>query len=61
VTFLETSAAVLDAVRRAAAGEPVVAPPVLARMMDRFSARPPVPVRLPPGYTDLSESGRSWP
>jgi DNA-binding NarL/FixJ family response regulator len=53
-----TSDGLVDAVRRAAAGEPVVAPAVLARMMDHFSARPPVPVRLPAGYSDLSERER---
>src|SRR5690349_5390556 len=38
-----TSDGLLEAVRRAAAGEPVVAPAVLARMMDHFATRPPVP------------------
>jgi DNA-binding NarL/FixJ family response regulator len=50
-----TSAGLLDAVRRAAAGEPVVAPAVLARMMDHFTQRPPTPAELPPGYAELSE------
>ena len=49
-----TADGLVDAVRRAVAGEPVVAPEVLARMMDHFSARPPVPPRQPPGFDDLS-------
>jgi len=53
-----TSDSLLDAVRRAAAGDPVVAPAVMARMMDHFSARPPAALRLPPGYGDLSERER---
>ena len=53
-----TSDSLLDAVRRAAAGDPVVAPAVMARMMDHFSARPPAARRLPPGYGDLSERER---
>ena len=40
-----TADGLVDAVRRAAAGEPVVAPAVLARMMDHFSARPPSALR----------------
>jgi DNA-binding NarL/FixJ family response regulator len=53
-----TAESLLDAVRRAAAGEPVVAPAVMARMMDHFSARPPAALRLPPGYHDLSDRER---
>jgi DNA-binding NarL/FixJ family response regulator len=53
-----TAESLLDAVRRAAAGEPVVAPAVMARMMDHFSARPPTALRLPPGYHDLSDRER---
>jgi DNA-binding NarL/FixJ family response regulator len=53
-----TSESLLDAVRRAAAGDPVVAPAVMARMMDHFSARPPTALRLPPGYDDLSDRER---
>jgi len=53
-----TSDGLVDAVRRAAAGEPVVAPAVLARMMDHFTARPPGPVRTPPGFDELSERER---
>jgi DNA-binding NarL/FixJ family response regulator len=50
-----TSDGLLDAVRRAAAGEQVVAPAVLARLMAHFSAAPPVrPIQLP-GFADLSE------
>jgi len=39
-------------------GEPVIAPAVLARMMDHFSTRPPVPPREPPGLAELSERER---
>jgi len=53
-----TSEGLLDAVRRAAAGEPVVAPAVLARMMGHFSTRPPVPPARLPGYDELSERER---
>jgi DNA-binding NarL/FixJ family response regulator len=53
-----TSESLLDAVRRAAAGDPVVAPAVMARMMDHFSARPPAALRLPPGFDDLSDRER---
>jgi DNA-binding NarL/FixJ family response regulator len=53
-----TAESLLDAVRRAAAGEPVVAPAVMARMMDHFSARPPAALRRPPGYDDLSDRER---
>jgi DNA-binding NarL/FixJ family response regulator len=53
-----TADGLLDAVRRAAAGEPVVAPAVLARMMGHFSTRPPVPPVPPPGYDELSERER---
>ena len=49
-----TSDGLVEAVGRAAAGEPVVAPAVLARMMDHVAARPPLPSRQPPGFTDLS-------
>ena len=52
-----TADGLLDAVRRAAAGEPVVAPGVLARMMDHFTARP-AALPLPPGFADLSERER---
>jgi DNA-binding NarL/FixJ family response regulator len=53
-----TADGLLDAVRRAAAGDPVIAAGVMARMMDHFSTRPPGPVRLPPGFSDLSERER---
>jgi DNA-binding NarL/FixJ family response regulator len=53
-----TADGLVDAVRRAAAGEPVLAPAVLARVMDHFSARPPVAVNPPPGFADLSERER---
>ena len=50
-----TADGLVDAVRRAASGEPVVAAAVLARLMDHFSTRPPVPARRPPGYETLSD------
>ncbi|MDG6107361.1 response regulator transcription factor [Dactylosporangium aurantiacum] len=50
-----TSESLADAVRRAAAGEPVMAPSVLARLMDHFAARPPRPPAPPAGVADLSE------
>ncbi|HEX3005751.1 MAG TPA: response regulator transcription factor [Angustibacter sp.] len=53
-----TSDGLVDAVRRAAAGEPVIAPAVLARLMTHFSANPPLPPRRPPGFDDLSERER---
>jgi DNA-binding NarL/FixJ family response regulator len=53
-----TADGLVEAVRRAAAGEPVVAPAVLARMMDHFAARPPLPARQPEGFDDLSERER---
>jgi DNA-binding NarL/FixJ family response regulator len=52
-----TSDALVDAVARAAAGEPVVAPAVLARMMGHFATRPPT-TPLPPGFDELSERER---
>ncbi|MBI5088661.1 MAG: response regulator transcription factor, partial [Actinobacteria bacterium] len=42
----------------AASGEPVLAPSVLARLMEHFSAKPPVPRRMPPGFDELSERER---
>ena len=53
-----TAEGLVDAVRRAAAGEPVLAPAVLARVMGHFSARPPVSANPPPGFADLSERER---
>jgi DNA-binding NarL/FixJ family response regulator len=53
-----TSEGLVEAVRRAAAGEPVVAPAVLTRMMGHFADRPPVPPVLPPGLAELSERER---
>ncbi|MGV9673856.1 response regulator [Nocardia sp. NPDC003482] len=49
-----TADGLLDAVTRAATGEPVVSPAVLARMMTHFAARPPAPVAVPRGFADLS-------
>jgi DNA-binding NarL/FixJ family response regulator len=53
-----TSDGLVDAVRRTAAGESVVAPAVLARMMDHFVARPPLEVSEPPGFSELSARER---
>ncbi|MGY2704776.1 response regulator [Nocardioides sp. HB32] len=53
-----TADALVDAVRRAAAGEPVVAPAVLERLMANFATRPPVTAVAPPGFADLSERER---
>ncbi len=53
-----TAEALIDAVTAAAAGQPVVAPAVLARMMAHYSARPPIPTRSPPGLADLSDRER---
>ncbi|GAA4353839.1 response regulator transcription factor [Angustibacter luteus] len=53
-----TAEGLLDAVRHAAAGEPVLSPTVTARLMSHFSNRPPVPTRQPPGFADLSERER---
>ena len=53
-----TSDGLVDAVRRAASGEPVVAPAVLARLMANFADRPPVATTAPPGFADLSERER---
>jgi DNA-binding NarL/FixJ family response regulator len=52
-----TSDDLVAAVHRAVAGEPVVAPAVLARMMANFAVRPPVSTP-PPGFSDLSERER---
>jgi DNA-binding NarL/FixJ family response regulator len=49
-----TSEGLVDAVRRAAAGEPVMAPGVLARLMEHYAARTGAPV-LPPRFEELSE------
>jgi DNA-binding NarL/FixJ family response regulator len=53
-----TSEGLVEAVVRAAAGEPVVAPAVLTRIMGHFAARPPLPPVLPPGLAELSERER---
>jgi DNA-binding NarL/FixJ family response regulator len=53
-----TADGLVDAVRRAAAGEPVVAPAVLARLMSNFVDRPPVATALPPGFAELSDRER---
>ena len=50
-----TAEGLLEAVRRAAAGERVVAQPVLDRLMSHFSSSPPVPDRTPPCFEELSE------
>ena len=53
-----TSEGLVEAVARAAVGEPVVAPAVLTRMMGHFAASPPVPTQLPPALAELSERER---
>jgi DNA-binding NarL/FixJ family response regulator len=53
-----TAEGLLDAVRRAASGEPVLAPSVLARLMEHFSTKPPIRRQMPPGFADLSERER---
>ena len=53
-----TAEGLIDAVQRAAAGEPVIAPAVLARLMAHFSERPPPALRQLPGFADLSERER---
>jgi DNA-binding NarL/FixJ family response regulator len=53
-----TADGLLEAVRRAAAGESVVAPAVLVRMMEHFSERPPVPPQPLPGLDELSARER---
>lgn len=53
-----TSDGLVEAVRRTANGESVVAPVVLARMMDHFARRPPALLREPPGFADLSARER---
>jgi DNA-binding NarL/FixJ family response regulator len=53
-----TSEGLIDAIDRAMAGEPVVAPSVLARMVNHFSTRPPLPAQLPEGFDQLSERER---
>lgn len=52
-----TADSLVEAVRRAAAGEPVVAPAVLSRMMTSFASRP-AATNPPPGFADLSERER---
>jgi DNA-binding NarL/FixJ family response regulator len=49
-----TSEGLVDAVRRTAAGESVVAPAVLSRMIDHFATRPPLEPALPAGFGELS-------
>ena len=53
-----TAEGLVDAVGRAATGEPVLAPAVLTRVMDHFSTRPPTASIPPPGFADLSERER---
>jgi DNA-binding NarL/FixJ family response regulator len=53
-----TSDQLIEAVRRTAVGESVVAPAVLARMMDHFVHRPPLAPSEPAGFADLSERER---
>jgi DNA-binding NarL/FixJ family response regulator len=53
-----TADGLVEAIRRTVAGEPVVAPAVLARLMDHFAARPPVEASAPPELAELSERER---
>lgn len=53
-----TSESLVEAVHRADAGEPVVAPAVLARMMDHFAARPPAVAGDDPRLAGLSDRER---
>ncbi|MEV0560924.1 response regulator transcription factor [Dactylosporangium sp. NPDC050588] len=50
-----TSDGLSDAIRHAVAGEPVLAPSVLTRVLDHFAARQPSLSSPPPGLRDLSE------
>jgi DNA-binding NarL/FixJ family response regulator len=53
-----TADGLVEAIRRTVAGEPVVAPAVLARMMDHFATRPPAEPAAPPELDELSERER---
>ncbi|MDU0312900.1 response regulator transcription factor [Phycicoccus sp. M110.8] len=53
-----TAERLVDAVRRAAAGEPVVAPTVLARVLDHYRVSPPVPGELAAVLASLSDRER---
>jgi DNA-binding NarL/FixJ family response regulator len=53
-----TADGLVGAVTRAAAGEPVLAPEVLSRVMGHFALRPPLPGSLPRGFDELSERER---
>ena len=53
-----TAESLVEAIRRADDGEPVVAPAVLARMMDHFAARPPASAPEDPRLADLSDRER---
>jgi DNA-binding NarL/FixJ family response regulator len=53
-----TSESLVQAVERAAAREPVVAPTVLARLMANFAVRPPVVAAVHPALGELSERER---
>ena len=50
-----TSEGLVDAVRRAVAGEPVMAPGVMTRLMEHYASRPPAGPVLPPRFDELSE------
>ena len=56
-----TAEGLVDAVRRAAAGEPVIAPTVLARLMAHFSAHPPPALRQLPGIRRPQRAGARDP
>lgn len=49
-----TADGLVEAVRRAEVGEPVVSSAVLSRMMDHFASRPPAVASPHPGLADLS-------
>jgi len=53
-----TSESLVEAVRRTAVGESVVAPAVLARMMDHFAASPPGGAQEPAAFAELSARER---
>ncbi|HET8768771.1 MAG TPA: response regulator transcription factor [Pedococcus sp.] len=53
-----TAERLVDAVRRAAAGEPVVAPTVLARVLDHYRVSPPVPGERAAVLASLSDRER---
>jgi len=56
--FLLKSAAphqLVEGVRAAISGDTLLAPEITRRLLDRFVARPPHPIGVPPHFADLSE------